>query len=516
MTRPTRGADVLAASLRNAGVTRVFALSGNHVMSLFDALQDVGIAIVHTRHEAAAVHMAEGWARVSGQPGIALVTGGPGHANAVGALYTALMAESPVVLLSGHAPLRELGRGAFQEMAQAEMAAPVVKRAFTSERADALGRDFAAAVRTAMTWPRGPVNLNLPSDLLEEDCAADAAAGAREFAVRPKPLDGQLQSAFAQRLAAAKRPLVLAGAGFATRAGRAVARRFEQATGVPVLVMNSPRGLADPALGSLREVVAQADCILLAGKRLDFTLDFGRAFASGCEVLAFDADAPAALDAIAVGLRTSASQWQREVHDATTYRPAAWDAATSSLPGRLHPVQALRPLQSILDSHPDSVLVIDGGEFGQWAQACLHAPHLLVNGVAGSIGSALPMAIGARCAQPGAPVVAIMGDGTFGFHMAEYDTAVTNALPFAAVVGVDGRWNAEFQIQLRQYGAARAKGCEMRPLRYDLIAAAMGAHGEHVTAPPELLPAVQRALASGQPACVNVAIEGVAAPRVAR
>jgi acetolactate synthase-1/2/3 large subunit len=121
-------------------------------------------------------------------------------------------------------------------------------------------------------------------------------------------------------------------------------------------------------------------------------------------------------------------------------------------------------------------------------------------------------ALGARFAQPDAPIVATMGDGTFGFHMAEFDTAVTHRLPFVAVVGNDAKWNAEYQIQVRAFGANRARGCEMRPLRYDAVASAMGAHGELVTHAEEMLPAVQRALASGLPACINVMIESIAAP----
>src|SRR5438045_9513735 len=118
-----RGADALMRSLVAGGVRNIFTLSGNHIMPVFDAALDVGVRLLHTRHEAATVHMADAWARITGEVGIALVTGGPGHANAVSALYTALMAESPVVLISGHAPHDEIGRGAFQEMRQADMAA---------------------------------------------------------------------------------------------------------------------------------------------------------------------------------------------------------------------------------------------------------------------------------------------------------------------------------------------------------------------------------------------------------
>ena len=179
-------------------------------------------------------------------------------------------------------------------------------------------------------------------------------------------------------------------------------------------------------------------------------------------------------------------------------------------------MQALRPLQALLDSHPDSVFISDGGEIGQWAQACLNAPHRVINGVAGAIGAALPFALGARLAVPDAPIIAVMGDGTFGFHTAEMDTAVRYELPFIALVGNDARWNAEYQIQLREYGRERLIGCELLPARYDQVTIAFGGHGEHVTSADALLPAVQRAIASGKPSCVNVMIEGLPAPNVRR
>jgi acetolactate synthase-1/2/3 large subunit len=165
------------------------------------------------------------------------------------------------------------------------------------------------------------------------------------------------------------------------------------------------------------------------------------------------------------------------------------------------------------------VLVADGGEFGQWSQATLSAPHRLLNGPAGAIGAALPFAAAARLALPGSAVVAMLGDGTFGFHASELDTAVRGGLGYVAVVGNDACWNAEYQIQLRSYGAARAQGLELLPTRYDRVAEGFGAHGEHVERPAELAPALERASAAaraGRAACVNVRIERLAAPSYRR
>ena len=116
-------------------------------------------------------------------------------------------------------------------------------------------------------------------------------------------------------------------------------------------------------------------------------------------------------------------------------------------------------MQKILDRSPDAVLVADGGEFGQWSQACVSAPTRIINGPGGSIGSAIPFALAAKMARPDATVIAMLGDGTFGFHLAEFDTAVRSHLPIVAVVGNDACWNAEHQIQLRTYGKARTTGC---------------------------------------------------------
>ncbi len=536
----SRGADAVARALAAAGVRRIFTLSGNHVMPVFDATVGTGIELIHVRHEAAAVHMADAFARLTGEVGIALVTGGPGHANAVSALYTAAMGEAPVVLLSGHAPRSQLGRGAFQEMRQADVAAPLTKASWASAGPESLAADIARAIRIARSGRPGPVHLSLPNDALDAPAPFEIARDS--FAPDEAPLAGDVARQIAERLHRAQRPLVLCGPTLMTRRGREASAALEEALGVPVVGMESPRGVNDPALGAFAEVLARADCILLLGKRVDFTLKFAQAPAidATCEFVQIDPDRAeheraahalgprllasaeagmfAAVDALtkAASRASKANPWRGEVRAAIAFRPAAWDQAKASSPGRLHPVQACRPLQAILDAHRDAVFVSDGGEFGQWAQACLNAPHRVINGMAGAIGAAFPFAVAARVALPDAPVIAALGDGTFGFHGAEIDTGVRYGLPFVAVVGNDARWNAEYQIQLRDYGRDRAIACELLPTRYDQVCAAFGGHGEHVTDPAQLLPAVQRAMQARRPAVVNTMIEGLAAPNVRR
>src|SRR5256714_10031088 len=217
-----RGADVVARSLARLGANRVFTLSGNHIMSIFDAAIEAKLDLVHVRHEAAAVHMADAWGRLTGKPGIAMVTGGPGHANAVGAFYTARGAESRMVLLSVHAATWELGRGGFQEIRQADMAAPVSKASFTATAAATLGRDIGEAIRIATSGRPGPVHLSLPSDLLDARIEDSTAVWPNWQALRLAMLPDLAADEILAAIATATRPVIIAGPQMSTVNGRAL------------------------------------------------------------------------------------------------------------------------------------------------------------------------------------------------------------------------------------------------------------------------------------------------------
>ena len=183
-----RGADIVMRTLEGAAYDTIFTLSGNHIMSLFDAAIDTRHRLVHTRHEAAAVHMADAWGRLTGEPGIAMVTGGPGHANAAAALMTALGQESPLVLLSGHTETTQLGRGGFQELRQADVAAPMAKASWTATSVATLGAEVAKTIRIARSGRPGPVHLSLPSDLLDATIAADEVVWPQPEAFAASPV----------------------------------------------------------------------------------------------------------------------------------------------------------------------------------------------------------------------------------------------------------------------------------------------------------------------------------------
>lgn len=546
------GAELLVDTLVQAGVRRIFSLSGNQIMPVYDACIDADISIVHVRHESAAVHMADAWAQITGEIGVALVTAGPGFGNALSGLFSARHSESPVLLLSGDSAVGADGNGAFQEMPQVEIARPLVKAARRPDRVERLGHDTATAIACARSGRPGPVHVSLAFDVLNATVGATVGAtagdacrtGKEEFERRPRALAGPIAYDIAGRIARAKRPIVLTGPCMNRSRNGARVAALEDRLRVPVVGMESPRGLRDPALGTFSDVLAASDLVVLLGKAIDFAAGFARppAVDATSELVVIDpedgmierahrlagdrvavsacADPDLAADAVvAAASATTAAlpgasdrTWRNDVAGAIANRTVAVETGV-----RFHPRAVCEAVQRVLDAASEPVLVCDGGEFGQWAQALCTAPTRIINGLSGAIGGGLCHALAAKLARPEATVIAMMGDGTAGFHFTELDTAVREGTEFVTVIGNDFRWNAEHQIQLRDYGPNRLIGCELAPsARYDLAATGFGCHGEHVTDPAEFGAALARALASGRPACVNVEIDGVAAPTFSR
>ena len=538
------GAELLVDTLVQAGVRRIFSLSGNQIMPVYDACIDADISIVHVRHESAAVHMADAWAQVTGELGVALVTAGPGFGNALSGLFSARHSESPVLLLSGDSPVGADGNGAFQEMPQVEIVRPLVKSARRPDRVERLGHDTATAVACARSERPGPVHVSLAFDVLNATAGEACRVDREAFERRPRPLPNPIADDIVGRIARAKRPIVLTGPCMNRSRNRARVAALEDSLRAPVVAMESPRGLRDPALGAFPEVLAASDLVVLLGKAIDFASGFARppAVDAAVEIVVVDpdeamierahrlagdrvaisahADSDLAADAVIAAASTATAAaagasglaWRDEVAGAIADRTVAAEVDVS-----FHPRVVCEAVQQALDAAADPVLVCDGGEFGQWAQALCTAPTRIINGLSGAIGGGLCHALAAKLARPEATVIAMMGDGTAGFHFTELDTAVREGADFVTVIGNDFRWNAEHQIQLRDYGPNRLIGCELAPsARYDLAAAGLGCHGEHVTDPSGIDAALARALASGLPACVNAEIDGVAAPAFSR
>ena len=530
-----RGADLIASTLANAGVKVIFSLSGNQIMPIYDACIDTGIRIIHTRHEAAAVYMAEAYAQLTGEVAIAMVTAGAGLGSALGPLVTARASETPIILLSGDSPIAGDETGTFQELDQVGITRPLTKLSLRPKRAENLGFEIAMALRVAASGRPGPVHIALPFDLLNEEIANPVLPSLQDFVPEVTKPDPESLQAMIDALASAERPVILTGPlQNATRA-RGLLEKLADAVDAPVISMESPRGLKDPSLGAFATTLSKADVIVNLGKNMDFTTNFGRPPAMPGEAkffvidadtevlerarralgrrmtLAQRADAPITAQMLAemAKAQTDRSSWRAEMATAIATRPAE---PTLAGDGPMRPAVLCAAVQRLLDEADDPIFIGDGGEFGQWAQACVSAKTRVINGVSGCIGGSIGYALAAKIARPNATVVALMGDGTAGFHFSEFETAHRYGTDFIAVIGHDARWNAEYQIQKRDYGEDRIYETELNSTRYDLAAAGFGCHGEHVSDPAELDAALRRASESGLPSCIVGVIEGLPAP----
>ena len=545
-TAARRGADHLVDGLKTLGLDTIYSLSGNQIMPVYDALIGSGLRLIHVRHEAAAVHMAEADAQLTDRVGIALLTAGPGFANGLSALFTAAQSQTPLLILTGDAPLSRDGHGAFQEMDQLTAAGAFAKASVKLERAEDahdLIRDAAAFARAGTP---GPVHISLPDDVLRKT-ATRSSARHNPALTADEPATAEPVAAIADQIRSAKRPLIIAGPAFARQAHETALAHHAKTSNVPILALESPRGLRAPRIGALAEVLPEADLIVTLSLTPNFLLGFGEAptIAETARFICCTDDAAAlartrarlGADRVEVvslsGQRAFSawtagpdallnqpspnadSDWRAKVEAAVAFRPDNWAAIDASTPP-FHAAAIMGAIKPFLADNPQTTLTIDGGEIGQWGQAILDAEFALINGPSGAIGGSIPYAIAAKAARPDAPSIAILGDGTAGFHFMEYETAIREELPFVAIIGNDAKWNAEYQIQVRDYGENRTFGCEMAPTRYDEIVRAMGGYGEQVTDISELRPAIERALASGLPACIDVPLESNPAPLIRR
>ena len=535
-----RAADRLVEALSQHGVSTVFSLSGNQIMPVYDAFNDYDIHVVHTRHEGAAVFMAEAYASVADRIGVALVTAAPGFGNALGALYSAYMSEVPVLFLSGDSPLADAGKGPFQAFDQIAAASPFVKHSarlgFDSDPFQVIEQ----AIDRATRGIPGPVHIALPFDVLSStDFSVNASSIEQAQVDNGVGGDEQLTESLLSFVSAAKKPLILAGPHL-FRGGRSESRRkIEAILGAPIITLDSPRGMRDPALGALQTVLTASDCVVYLGKPIDFTtamgdksvvpaknigivsseysaLDYGRTVFGDRNLLALQISAVDLVDSLLSKSISSISgdldfrtSWRDAVHRGLSHRCLAENGSSA-----IYSRKIVESIASVLKSKPDVILICDGGEFGQWAQGFISANTRLTNGPSGAIGASLPYAIGAKLARPEVDVIAIMGDGTSGFHLAEFETAARESAGITVLIGNDSRWNAEHHIQLQNYGAERAIGCLLgQGVRYDIAAEGLGCEGVLVDDPDTLPEILESCLDSPKPSCVNVLMPGAPAPQ---
>lgn len=519
------GGQVVAETLAELGGETIFSVSGNQVLSIYDAAGEAGLRIIHMRHESASVYAAAAFAEVRGVPGIALTSAGPGFLASLTGAAVARSMELPLLLLSGAAPTTRRNSGAFQDLDQAAAARVACKLSWALESIADIPRILARAWQVATTGIPGPVHVSLPVDLLTG--SADIALQIPEPIPTPDiPIDARtILAQMAERLQQARRPAIIARPS-AARGGAGEALAALGATlGIPILVTGSPRGLSDLKYGDLIRKLPQADCILVVGPA-DFASGFlaEPLIAASADVLLIDApDDPQPQRAIALRTQSppSAALPYLASRLSESLTDSHWSLALNtpgSLPdavdvdGELHPLTVAVAVREVL--RPEDTLVLDGGEFCQWVRWGLRdVPNtLLWNGKLGAIGGSMGQAVGVAASGLPGRVIVVMGDGSAGYHLSEFETAARYGLPFVTIIGNDARWAAEWHQQVNRYGPERTFETELLPARYDIAATGYGADGSLATDAASLRAALAEHLASGRPACINTRVRAVQSP----
>ncbi len=541
MTEDARviGGQLLARTLKGAGVEQVFALHGGHLEALLKGCIEEGITLTDFRHESAAGHAADAYARATGKLGVCVVTAGPGFTNAISAMVNAQLDGSPVLFIVGAPPLREVETNPLQGgIDQVAIARPAVKWAFSIPDTARIPDLAAMAIRKAMTLPRGAVLLEVPIDVLHMSVSPARATLPAGVMVNPHPAPSSAEAArMADLLLAAKRPVLIAGNGAANAECAAALRELCKWLPLPVFAKSLAAGILPPghpcdagAAGNLAllQILGSAapDLVILLGGKLGLQLG-GRSGAlvpdtaklvqihgDAAEIgrirdvdLAVVADCTEAVDALNTALAG------RQPEGLATWRDAA--VATASVFATLfpegetergiHPFHAARAVADAAGR--EALYVLDGGEAASWgaAVALVDRPgSVLSHGYLGCLGIGPGFAIGAQIAFPQRRVIHMTGDGAMGFHLQELDTMVRHRLPIVTVVLNNEVWGMSIHGQQIMFGGNYNVISKLGGTHFAHIAQAFGCHAERVSALAEMGPALTRALACGGPALIEV------------
>jgi len=523
------GGELIARALKAQGVNTIYTLCGGHIAPIYEGCLNNDIDIIDFRHEQAAAHAADAHARLTHNIGVAVVTAGPGVTDAVTGVANAYQARSPMILIGGAAPLKTKGMGALQEIPQTDMFKTFTKASFTIERTEDIPARLFDAFRTALSGRPGPVFIEVPFDVLFN--AVDTMPMPERVTIDPVQPDLTSLSHIFEILRSARKPVMIAGTQVYWDGGSIALRELAEQTAIPVftngagrgtLPMNHPNCLKAVRSAALRD----ADAILLIGTPLDFRLKYGQEFNADAKLIQIEndpgelnhnrvadvalcADARLVLEALCEGLQgIRYDDWLTELR-------AKEDKKDSELEGWKQidtlPVNHFRFAAEVNRMVDENTIII--GDGGDIVSACAKVIDLtlpgqwLDPGPLGTLGVGMPFAIAAKHLYPEKRVLVINGDGSFGLNGFEFDTAIRFGLPIVSIVGNDAGWGQIRTPQKNMVGADRAVATSLAPTRYNQVVIALGGYGEHIDSPDDIKPALDRAFASGLPACINVTLD---------
>ena len=530
------GGWLVAKILKREGVEVVFTLSGGHIAAIYDGCKREGIRVVDTRHEQAAVHAAEGWAKCTRTPGVAILTAGPGVTDGVTGVANAYLAGSPILVIGGAAPLSLWDRGALQEMNQIDLLRPITKWARTVHETSRLGEYTASAFRQMLNGKPGPTFLEMPMDVLNNLTDTDTLFDPGEptsyrYGGRTAP-DPDMVVKAAALLEKAQHPVIMAGTAVWWCDAAEPLRQLAERINAPVFLNGAGRGCLPPThplffTASRRKALEGSDTILAIGIRMDFRLNHGQPplIPAEANVIWFDlaGEDVGVNRGAAVGLVGDVGLSMQQLIGATKQLVGGdWlayirreernalgrdGALMSSDAVPIHPMRLCREIRDFIDE--DTTVVGDGGDIVSYGGRVINVykpGYWLDPGPMGCLGTGTGFAMAAQIARSGKKVLILHGDGAFGLNGMEFESMVRQQLPVVSIIGNDGAWGQIKHPQKAILGHATA--AELSPgIRYDKMVEALGGYGELVQRPEDIRPALERAFASGLPACINVLID---------
>jgi acetolactate synthase-1/2/3 large subunit len=516
-------------------IDMVFGISGGHLESILDSFTEYKIRTIDVRHEQAAAMMAHAWSVYTGKPGVCFLTAGPGFTNGITGIANAYLDNAPLVVICGKHPLRDDLKGALQEMNQMDVVKPITKWAATCYDIKRIPEYLAIAFRQAVEGRPGPVFLELPPDILnvniDESLVPMPARPTRKFTVHPD--DADLKAA-ADIINNARSPMFIGGTGLGYSACSDCLGQFIDKTGIPFFLTNNGRGtlpdnhplsLWDCGNIGLMVTAGLADVIVIVGVRLNWLFQSGGIIPPTTKVVRIDID-PHEIDRnrqADVGLvgdcgsvldqlvpllqKKEHSEWLKTVRESSKPMIEGELKIRQTASEPIHPIRLAEQIQTFLGD--DALYIIDGGDTSYYGLVGFMSKHKAgvigsSSGLLGCLGTGIPFAMSAKLARPNMKVLLFNGDGSFGFNAMEFDTMVRHNIPVVCVVNNDCAWGMIKHSQELSIGADRLQCAELGVRHYEKVVEGLGGHGEFVTKDEEIIPALQRAFASGKPACVNV------------
>lgn len=532
MSRIT-GGQLVAKTLKQIGVTAIFTLSGVHIIDIYNGCLDEGIRIIDVRHEQTAAHAAEAWTRLTGIPGVAVVTAGPGVTDSVTGVANAFRNQTPMLVIGGQAPRSQLLKGGLQELDHVSIMKPITKMSLSIFDTERIPELITAALRESYNGRPGPSFVEIPMDVLDNAVDMNNVVFPRYTRSQGRVYgDPSLIDHAAALLRKAERPALLAGSQVWHCRGEKELLSFVEKTGIPTYLNGAARGCLPEdfpffMIRSRRYALSQADVVMIIGTPFDFRLAYGKRIAEKAKVIQIDLDYSELGHNrdIDVGIQGDAKTVLAQLTETISPIPhnTSWIEELRKIEGELlardetfftsdavpiHPLRVAREIKKFMKE--DAIFIADGGDVVTMSASVVtpgKPGRWLDPGPLGTLGVGTPFAIAAKAAMPDTEVIVLFGDGAFGLTGFDYDTLIRFQMPVIGIIANNAAWNQVRYGQIERYGRERGNVANvLSPLRYDRIVEAMGGHGEYVTEPSQIRPALERARNSGKPSCINVMV----------